>query len=269
MSYDMNITEDSYLKSYNQLCDFFNDDNTYNLTNMNFKEVLNYTQFKEFINEYYNSEKSIDNVLIKYNIDERFKRWANKMLPNFESNLICEHCNSKMVYSEKSKTAYKQNFSRSYSICSNCNHKIIAGRSNLCDCNICKEVREKEFESTNNLKLNKLKHIIKESEEYQFTLQDFKFMSLENKTYLLTFLMYLYNETDYVLGHSFTQINLLKGIKFAPTMNFGFDIISELLDSNLIKFEINQNNLDCIEFKDENPNNFSFTPYKKDRKSTR
>ncbi|AXK48582.1 hypothetical protein ATR_0713 [Aliarcobacter trophiarum LMG 25534] len=260
----MNITEDSYLKSYNQLCDFFNDGNIHNLTNMNFKEVLNYTQFKEFINEYYNSEKSIDNVLIKYNIDERFKRWANKMLPNFESNLICEHCNSKMVYSEKSKTAYKQNFSRSYSICPNCNHKIIVGRSNLCDCNICKEVREKEFESTNNLKLNKLKHIIEESEEYQFTLQDFKFMSLENKTYLLTFLMYLYNETDYVLGHSFTQINLLKGIKFAPTMNFGFAIISELLDSNLIKFEINQNNLDCIEFKDENSNNFTFTPYKND-----
>lgn len=108
MSCNMNIAEDSYLKSYNQICDFFNDENIYNLTNMNFKKLLNYEQFKEFINEYYNSEKSIDNILIKYNIDERFKRWSNKMLPDFESDLICEHCNSRMVYSEKSKTAYSR-----------------------------------------------------------------------------------------------------------------------------------------------------------------
>ncbi|MDN5054337.1 hypothetical protein [Aliarcobacter butzleri] len=260
----MNIAEDSYLKSYNQICDFFNDDNIYNLTNMNFKELLNYKQFKEFINEYYNSEESIDNVLIKYNIDERFKRWANKMLPSFESDLICEYCNSKMVYSEKSKTAYKQNFKRSYNLCPNCNHKIISDKSNLCDCNICKEDREKKYQNANNLKLNKLKQIVEESEKYKYTLKTFRFMPLENKTYLLTFLMYLYNETNYALGHSFTRIELLKGINFAPTMNFGFDIITELLGSNLIKFEINQNNLDRIEFKYENPNNFTFTPYKND-----
>lgn len=134
----------------------------------------------------------------------------------------------------------------------------------LCDCDICKKDRERKFENANNLKLNQLKQIVEKSEQYKYTLETFRFMTLENKTYLLTFLMYLYNETNYDLGHSFTQINLLKGINFAPTIDFGFDIIRELLDSNLIKFKINQNNLDCIKFKNENPNNFTFTPYKND-----
>lgn len=247
------INENSYLESYNK----------YNiLNNGNNINSLTYEQFIDFIYDYYNSDMSIDSVLTKHNINKSFKYSANKILPDFESELNCKYCNTKMINSDKSKTAYKQNFSRNHSFCTNCEHRELI--NNLCNCDNCKEEKIKENEKINNFKLSKLQLLVEEANKYKFPISLINSMSLKSKTYLLTFLMYLYNETDCELEHSFIQIESLEGISLAPTNEFIDDIVEELLYSHLIKFKINQNNLDRINFRKDSHNNYSFNLYESD-----
>lgn len=66
--------------------------------------------------------------------------------------------------------------------------------------------------------------------------------------------MYLYDENN----HSFKPIDSLDGIKFAPTMKYGFSIINELL-GYLIKLKNTQNTLNNITFNENG--SYSYLPY--------
>lgn len=111
---------------------------------MNINE-LNKEQLNIFIHDYYNSEDSIKKILQKYNINQISTQKIIDILPDIESGSICEYCNTKMIYSQKSRTAYKEKFKYSDEICSNCNHKIVHsffGRK-VCTCDNCLESQKK------------------------------------------------------------------------------------------------------------------------------
>lgn len=223
---------------------------------MNINE-LNKEQLNIFIHDYYNSEDSIKKILQKYNINQISTQKIIDILPNIESGSICQYCNTKMIYSQKSRTAYKENFKCSDEICSNCNHKIVHsffGRK-ICTCDNCLESQEKINIKKNNLKVDLLIKTIKKTEEQAITIDELKYLSLSEKTNLLTLLMYLYDENN----HSFKSIDSLDGIKFAPTTKYGFSIINELLQYPLIKLKNTQNTINGITFNENG--SYSYTPY--------
>lgn len=228
---------------------------------MNIDE-LNKEQFDAFINDYYNSESSIKKVLEKYNINKTTTQKVIDLLPDIESSSICEYCDTKMIYAQKSRTVYKENFRYIDEVCPQCNHKIInsAFGKKICNCDNCTQKRYITKKEKDNLKLESLKKMIENTESKAINIDELKLLSLSKKTSLLTLLMYLYDESN----HSFKQIDLLNGIKFAPTIKYGFSIINDLLDCSLIKFKITQNTLDRITFKENG--HYSYPPYSSDYK---
>lgn len=222
---------------------------------MNINE-LSKEQLNIFIHDYYNSVDSIKKILQKYNINQISTQKIIDILPDIESGNICQYCNTKMIYAQKSRTAYKENFKYSDEICSNCYHRIVHsffGRK-VCNCDNCLQNQENIKKKEKNLKLDLLIKAIRNTEEQAITIDDLKYLSLSDKTYLLTLLMYLYDENN----HSFKPIDLLVGIKFAPTMKYGFSIINELL-GYLIKLKNTQNTLNNITFNENG--SYSYLPY--------
>jgi ribosomal protein L37AE/L43A len=222
-------------------------------------------EFDAFVDDYYNSSQSIKKILEKYNLDKMSTQKVIDILPDIKTKNKCEHCNTTMVYSQKSRTAYKENFQYSDEICPNCNHrnfKSSFGRK-ICDCDTCVEERKNVQETRDKLKLTLLKRHIEVKENAAINdIDEIKLLSLDYKTYLLTFLMYVYDEKD----HSFKTIDSIDGIKFAPTKEYGFDVVSSLLRYPIINFKITQNTLDGITFDEEDFKSYTYTPYFSDYK---
>jgi RNase P subunit RPR2 len=215
-------------------------------------DSLSKEKFNEFIDDYYNSEESVTKVLKNYGLNIS-ARDVVKYLPDVITENFCEYCNINMHHKASSRTSFKDGYSVDI-FCKECGHTLHRFSYKSCTCGNCVRKQDNLKQDKEKLNLESLKHLIQVAEANAIDTEELSYLSLTQKTYLLTLLMYLYDEID----HSFKSINTLDGIKFAPTQKYGFSIITNLI-GDLIKFKINQDTLDGIILNEDG--NYSYAPY--------
>ncbi len=256
-------TNNVCLESYNSICNLYNDETT---RKIHFNRLLSFDEFKSFLYDYYNSDEKVSSVLLRYGFNEKF-RSIEKYLPKFYSDSYCKHCLSKdnkdiqMFYTSNSRKSFKNKFEMNDICCPVCNHKIYFHDIVLCFCSSCKEEREEERAREDSLKLNKLEELIDLMESNKKDVSYFKTLSLELKTYMTTFLYYLYIQEN--IGANkiplFNKISSLKKIEIAPTKELSSSMIHKLIDFDIVKFRLTQNNLDNIKFHETDSNSISYS----------
>ncbi|NVJ53132.1 MAG: hypothetical protein HWD90_05520 [Campylobacteraceae bacterium] len=214
---------------------------------------LDEAQFNSFIKDYYYGEETVTKVLEKYGLTIKTNE-ITKQLPDTKVSTLCEYCNVEMYHKPDSRTSFNDGYKKEL-FCKRCSHIIPTHSYMVCNCNQCIEKKIEEKETEDKLKIDSLKKLIEQSEKRAINLEQLVELDLRQKTYLLTLLMYVYDEVN----HSFKPIEAIDGISFAPTKPYGFSIINELINDSLIRFKITQNTLDYITFKEKA--NYSYAPY--------
>jgi hypothetical protein len=227
---------------------------------------LSEDELKEFIDEYYNSDLSVKKVIEKYKLNILPSK-IKSYLPDIKVNLLCPFCNVEMYEEAQSRTEYKDSqkykhisyFRRNKKdvFCKECGHLDNKSEFNqfYCNCDNCTQHKRTSEE----LKIKKAKEytnkVIDSQKDSSISIKDIEHGSVITKTYLLTLLLYLYDNKKHILK----PVNALDGIKFSPDIELGFEIISDLL-GYIIRFQDTPNIHEYVYLKGEN-SSFSYQPY--------
>lgn len=227
---------------------------------------LSEDELKQFIDEYYNSDLSVKKVLEKYELKILSSK-VKSYLPEIKVDFLCPFCDVEMYEEPQSRTEYRD--SKKYKninyyrrnkkdiFCKECGHQDNKNEFNqfYCNCDNCTQHKRAEEE----LKVKSAKEytnqVIDSQKDSSISKEDIEYESVITKTYLLTLLLYLYDDKKHILK----PINALDGIKFSPDIDFGFEIIGDLL-GHIIRFQDTPNIHECVYLKEGN-SSFSYQPY--------
>ncbi|TLS71034.1 hypothetical protein FE243_06980 [Aliarcobacter thereius] len=227
---------------------------------------LSEDELKQFIDEYYNSDLSVQKVIEKYKLNILPSK-IKSYLPEIKVDFLCPFCDIEMYEEAKSRTEYKDsqkykniNYFRTNKnsiFCKECGHKDDKNEFNqfYCNCDNCIQHKKMSEE----LKIKKAKkytnEIINSQKESSISIEEIKNNSIIEKTYLLTLLLYLYDDKK----HIFKPISTLDGIKFSPSIELGFEMINNLL-GYMIRFKDTPNIHNHVYLKEGN-SSFSYEQY--------
>lgn len=227
---------------------------------------LSEDELKQFIDEYYNSDLSIKKVIEKYELNILPSK-VKSYLPEIKVDFLCPFCDVEMYEEAQSRTEYKdsqkyQNISyfrrnKKDIFCKECGHQDNKNEFNqfYCNCDNCTQHKRTAEE----LKVKSAKEytnqVIDSQKDSSISIEDIKYDSVITKTYLLTHLLYLYDDKKHILK----PVNALDGIKFSPSIELGFAMIGDLLEY-VIRFQDTPTIYEYVYLK-EGDSDFSYQPY--------
>lgn len=211
-----------------------------------------------FIDDYYNSEESVKKVIEKYEIDVKPSKVSSE-LPNTKVTFICPYCKVNMYEKALTRTEYKHkiqmeeckkfplwNSKKNNIFCTECEHKDTKEDfyKYYCRCSNCNNLKEKQLEREKKEKEKRFNELIKNQEKNSSSI--FDLYSVKDLSLLLCVLLYLHDD-----GETIKSVSKLKGIKFSPTQNNGFDYIDYMVKNGLLKYASTQDTFNHIEFKED------------------
>lgn len=223
-------------------------------------------ELKQFIDEYYNSDLSVKKIIEKYEL-KILPSKIKSYLPEIKVDFLCPFCDTEMYEEAQSRTEYRD--SQKYKnisyyrwhkkdiFCKECGHQDNKNEFNqfYCNCDNC--IKDKRTVEALKVKSAKeyTNQVIDIQKDSSISIEDIEYESIVTKTYLLTLLLYLYDDKKHILK----PVNALDGIKFSPNIDFGFEIIDDLL-GHIIRFQDTSNIHEYVYLK-EGDSSYSYEPY--------
>lgn len=191
---------------------------------------LNETELYNFINEYYENNTTVRELLDKYNLEDS-KNFIQSI--TVYSDDICEVCGGKVKYNLQSRV-YIKNLENNHKICEDCGHTT----DSICYCQKCIEFRSKEEAKKRKEKIEKLRIIFNRP---PVSIEDLKLDEI-------LFVLLLNNAYGKEIGFIYEK-DKFKNVFFNTSDRN--DFLLRLDQKNVLMVDIEKSNIDTFKIKEE------------------